>query len=65
MELCIEAQANPDGYAAGCEQPCLVAWGSCNHAFHYCCIRRWTKSREVCPLCSKDWEVAKIDKTTA
>eukprot|EP01123_Difflugia_compressa_P013460 TRINITY_DN6240_c0_g1_i1.p1 TRINITY_DN6240_c0_g1~~TRINITY_DN6240_c0_g1_i1.p1 ORF type:complete len:103 (-),score=10.65 TRINITY_DN6240_c0_g1_i1:127-435(-) len=65
MELCIEAQANPDGYAGGCETPCMVASGTCNHAFHHCCITRWLRSRGVCPLCDKDWEFAKVDKQSA
>jgi RING-box protein 1 len=59
MDMCIEAQANPDG-ALGCENGCTVAWGQCSHAFHFCCISRWLKTRTVCPLCSKEWEFSKI-----
>eukprot|EP01123_Difflugia_compressa_P011309 TRINITY_DN4470_c0_g1_i1.p1 TRINITY_DN4470_c0_g1~~TRINITY_DN4470_c0_g1_i1.p1 ORF type:complete len:115 (+),score=16.98 TRINITY_DN4470_c0_g1_i1:29-373(+) len=59
MDMCIEAQANPEG-SLGCESTCTVAWGVCSHAFHFCCINRWLKTRTVCPLCNKEWEFAKI-----
>ncbi|AOW01836.1 uncharacterized protein YALI1_B22561g [Yarrowia lipolytica] len=52
MEPCIDCQAN----ASGTQADCNVAWGKCNHAFHFHCINRWLKSRNTCPLDSKDWE---------
>ena len=30
-----------------------MAWGECNHAFHFHCIQRWLKTRNVCPLGAK------------
>lgn len=33
-----------------------------DHAFHYHCIYRWLKSRNVCPLDNKDWEYLKVGK---
>lgn len=51
MNLCIECQADPNAN----KDECTVAWGECNHAFHYHCIARWLKTRHVCPLDNKEW----------
>lgn len=57
-EPSIEYQANPSIGDSGLS----ISYGMCGHVFHTDCIMRWLKTRQVCPLCNKDWDVTKIDR---
>ena len=51
MEKCIYCEANEIK-----NEECVLAWGTCNHAYHFHCISPWLKVRNVCPLDMKKWE---------
>jgi len=61
MEPCIECQPNAINNN---QDPCIAAWGQCNHAFHFHCINRWLKTRHACPLDNTEWVTQKLGTWT-
>ena len=46
MNTCIDCQANM-GTPDETKEECNIAWGKCSHAYHFHCITRWQKTRDV------------------
>ena len=38
---------------------CIIAQGSCGHAFHDHCVENWIRQHHKCPTCKKDWDYEK------
>ena len=58
-EPSIEYQASGE---ATNEDGLRVSWGACGHVYHHDCVSKWLRTRSNCPMCSKEWEVVKIEK---
>lgn len=60
QDPCIQCQSIQD---SGKQADCTIAWGVCNHTFHYHCISKWIMSRAVCPLDNKEWKFQENNNT--
>ncbi|XP_065580711.1 RING-box protein 2-like [Artemia franciscana] len=58
MDACLKCQAeNKSG-----KEDCVVIWGDCNHSFHNCCMAKWLKQNNRCPLCQQEWYTQRVGK---
>jgi RING-box protein 1 len=47
LDKCIECQVNIKN--------CKSVLGCCGHGYHECCINKWYKTRNTCPLDDEEW----------
>lgn len=52
MSSCIECQVKNMNEV---NNDCTISWGECNHVYHFHCISKWLKTRNVCPLDNLEW----------
>ena len=55
QDLCTECKAD----AIEKDEACPVAWGFCNHCFHFHCIKKLHRNfllDTLCPLCDEIWD---------
>lgn len=57
--LCIDCQGNDRQSSE--DDECKVAWGVCDHAYHFHCISRWLEGNTVCPLDNIEWRLKRFD----
>jgi RING-box protein 1 len=50
LDKCIECQVNIKE-----SKECKSVLGCCGHGYHVCCIDKWCKTRDVCPLDNEEW----------
>ena len=56
-EPSIHGYLNPEGN----KESKQIAYGQCGHRFHLDCIQRYLKFKGTCPICKKDWVMAKVE----
>jgi len=49
LNQCLECESNSSIVE------CQIVTGKCEHSYHYHCISKWLKQRNVCPLDNIKW----------
>ena len=62
-DSCIKCQQKTDKSQKNINEQCYGVMGICNHAYHHCCIKEWTKNlssvSHKCPMCNGKWDLKK------
>ena len=53
-EKCISCKNKTD------DTKCIIVLSECKHKFHFCCVTRWLSTKNICPLCGKEWKFIKL-----
>lgn len=61
VDPCIECQSNCSSVTGESDSDCKVAWGVCNHAYHFHCVSKWLKKHSTCPLDNTQWELLRCE----
>lgn len=53
MDACIKCESDSKS------DDCVIVWGQCNHSFHHCCMEKWIRRNNRCPLCQQEWRTSR------
>jgi ubiquitin-protein ligase len=65
LDHCLEFCSNHESNLKKVEKKiCIVIKSlSCDHKFHFCCLKNWLPEKTICPVCAVEWKYKNITDT--